>query len=637
MEYNTIIGIIVPLFNQVFYTEKFTNSILQLSLPPSCKLLTIYVNNGSTDSTLEYISSVINNADVKEKEFCSINNSENKGFARGVNQGLQLLRSKYPNAHALITNNDIEFDKDCVEELCKVLIEYPQAGVVGGRLRFPDGTIQHGGAFLNVFGWGEHKGAGQKVSNTFISNKVSVEEYVTGALFFIRNALLDKLNKFDELFFPAYFEEVDYCYEARKLGFSVIYSPTVQAIHYENITSKSIYKDSAEVKEKLSDVNQIKFYLKREKDIEEYESTSDDKLLITCKIYGEWSFSGVMRNLAKGLSRNGVDVSIAPEEYHNINNMEDWEIKEMINKPNDYWNRVVLRSCEGDHMYLMPPGKKRIAHTTGESSRISSHWKQQLNQTDLVLTTSKFFKEILDSSLSVPVKVLPNAVDTSLYNPSVPKMPLNGLRGFNFCSMFSFGMRKAPEILIRAFGEEFSKDEDVSLFIHSLSMEYILQRSNLTVTQYINEILRYKTHAPIFVTSQYFRPEVLPSILSNFDVFVLPTRGEGFGLPVLEAAALGIPSITTGYSGVLDIVDNNTGWLIDYELEDIPLQYLPYFKNYIGGKWAQPSVESLRQLMRYAYNNKEEVKAKGKRALIKAQDFSINKIGKLAKEIIFVD
>lgn len=629
---NTTIGVITPLCNQLFYTKTFLESLLFQELPENLRLVFVGVDNGSTDGTNDFLLTEQNR--WESNSFFIISNQENLGFSKAVNQGISFLHNEFGIIDILITNNDMVLDPECISNLFYCSRRYNNAGIIGGRLRFPDGTIQHAGAFLNVFGWGQHKGAGGNNNDILLRGTESEEEYVTGALFFIKKDVFTYINKFDEKYSPAYFEEVSFCYEARKFGLLTIYCPGATAIHYENVTGKNIYNNTEELKRSLSDKNQIKFYEEREGDI--YSSTSEDKLLICSQIYGRWSFCYVMKNLAKGLSRNGVDVSIAPEEYHNIDNMEDWEIKQMILKPNDYWNRVVLRSSEGDHMYLMPPGKKRIAHTTGESSLINKGWKEQLNNCDLVLTTSNFFKEILiNGGVVSPVEVLHNAVDTSVHNVNVLKHPMQGLRSMNFCSVFHFGDRKGPDKLIQAFGEEFGEFEDVSLYIHSLSIEQVLKQKGMSIKQWVSLLLNKKKNAPILVTSNYIREDVLPRILKNFDVFVLPTRGEGFGLPIAEVSFMGIPSIVTGYSGVLDIVDSTCGWLIDYDLEDIPLQYLTYFKNYIGGKWAEPSVEHLRYLLRYCYEHPEEVKEKGKKAIEKSQQFSIENVGKKAKELIF--
>jgi glycosyltransferase involved in cell wall biosynthesis len=385
----------------------------------------------------------------------------------------------------------------------------------------------------------------------------------------------------------------------------------------------------------LSDTSQVKFYQKHFNDV--YHSDNIYKILLTCKIYGDWSFTIVMKNLAKGLKRAGVDVSIAPEEYHNILSMEDWEIKEMIQKPNDYWNRVVLRSCEGDHAYLMPPGKKRILHTTGESNILHRGWKDQLNNVDLVVTNSSFFKSILEQNgINTTIEIVPNSLDCTKYNTTIQPLAIENLRGFNFYTCFSFGDRKGPEFLIKAFSQEFTKEEDVTLYIQSPGMSQILSyKYGKKIDQYLNEITDFKPHAPIFVNTNHVHETIIPHLIKNFQCNVLSTRAEGFGNTIVETGAIGLPSIVTGYSGVTDFVDNSTGWHIDYKLVNIPLQPLPYFRNYIGGQWAEPSIEHLRALMRYAYENPEKTKKKGQNAAEKAKNYDIEVIGKQLKEIIW--
>lgn len=651
------LAIIIPVYNQLFYTKQLIESIKKER--ENCKeidnLIVFIINNASTDETYEYLQSNEYKSYQPNLVLSYFNCEENLGYGGGVNVGIKLVKEKYENCDFLILNNDMLLLPNCIDNLVKTAYSREDIGIVGAKLLFSDGLIQHGGAFLNVFGWGQHIGAGQRDDLYLDVNEPKEMEYVTGACIFLKREVIKKVGLFDERFEKGYFEEVDYSYRARQYGYKTFYCPTSKLIHYENVTSKDVVKGSSEaVKKKISDVNQIKFYLKREEEVPSLytkELTQEKigenithiketpyKLLITSQIYGEWSFTMVMRNLAKGLKRNGVDVSIAPVEYHyDKQNMTDFEIKEMIQKPNDYWNRVVLRSCEGDHMYLMPPGKQRIAHTTGESTRINKDWVMQLNNVDKVLTTSTFFRNVvLESGVKKPVFVLPNTVNLDFFKKEGNKLPINGLKSLNFVSMFHFGERKAPDVLIRAFCKAFNNHDDVTLTIHALSMKHILEQKGITIGQWIDSITGKKFDKPtILVTTNFLEDRLIPDFLRNFDVFVLPTRGEGFGLPLLEAGALGIPSIVTGYSGVMDIVDDSSGWLIDYKLTDIPLQYLPYFQNYIGGKWAEPSEDHLVEIFKQLYNNRDQIKEKGQKAWEKAQQYSVENVGKLAKDLIF--
>ena len=635
--------IVIPVFNQLFYTRQVLQSIHNVynSSKEVSRLNVIVVDNGSTDETIPFLQSseFVENTKLNEFEVSYVLNSENKGYGGGINSGVNYAKELELDGDFLFINNDMILLEGCFDELIKAVYVKEEIGIVGGKLLFPDGTIQHAGAFLNAFGWGQHLGGGQR-DDTYIDVMEPTEmEYVTGALFFVKKEVIDKVGLLDERFEKGYFEEVDYMYRAREFGYKTFYAPKAKAIHYENVTSKAMEGDQEKVKKLISDKNQIKFYLKRDEE-KQYSTVSqaEHKLLITSQIYGEWSFCMVMRNLAKGLERNGVDVSIAPVEYHYDKlHMWDWEIKKMIQKPNDYWNRTVLRSCEGDHMYLMPPGKQRIAHTTGESSIVNKDWVLQLNNVDKTLTTSTFFKDVMiNSGVRTPIHVLPNSVNLDYFKKEGDKLHIPGLKGLNFISIFHFGERKAPEVLIKAFCNAFSKDDDVSLTLHALSMKHILEQKNTNIGDWITSIAGNSPNRPtILVTSNYLDDKLVPNFLRNYDVFVLPTRGEGFGLPFIEAGALGIPSICTGYSGQLDYVNDENGWLIDYDLKDIPLQYLPYFQNYIGGKWAEPKVAHLIEIFREVYNKREQIKYKGQKAFEKSQQYSVENIGRLAKQLIF--
>jgi glycosyltransferase involved in cell wall biosynthesis len=92
---------------------------------------------------------------------------------------------------------------------------------------------------------------------------------------------------------------------------------------------------------------------------------------------------------------------------------------------------------------------------------------------------------------------------------------------------------------------------------------------------------------------------------------VQPTKAEGWGLPILEALACGIPAIATNYSGHTDFLNDANGYLVDVarmiEVDD------PFFYNRGGpfGEWAQPDLDHLQVLMRRSFENPEERRRKG--------------------------
>ena len=53
------------------------------------------------------------------------------------------------------------------------------------------------------------------------------------------------------------------------------------------------------------------------------------------------------------------------------------------------------------------------------------------------------------------------------------------------------------------------------------------------------------------------------------NAFVIPTRGEGWGMPITEAMSMGLPVIVTNWSGITAFVDESVGYMLDYKLSKV--------------------------------------------------------------------
>ena len=107
--------------------------------------------------------------------------------------------------------------------------------------------------------------------------------------------------------------------------------------------------------------------------------------------------------------------------------------------------------------------------------------------------------------------------------------------------------------------------------------------------------------------------ELIDLFFKRIDCFVFPSRGEGFGLPPMEAMATGVPAITTNWSALPEFMNNEVGWLIDAILSPAIDFTEQIYREYCG-QWAEPDKNQLRKIMRYCYEHRNEVKKKGQKA-----------------------
>ena len=152
---------------------------------------------------------------------------ENTGFADTVNKGLRIARDE--NKDAVLVNSDIEFiRKDWFQKM-----DATDAEVVGARLLFPSGLIQHGGIYFSLLArrpehiWRLAPGS----LNLARQERICP---VTGALQLIRYETIKEVGLYDDNFRMGY-EDLDYCLRVFNSGRKCVYQPEAVAIHHEGM------------------------------------------------------------------------------------------------------------------------------------------------------------------------------------------------------------------------------------------------------------------------------------------------------------------------------------------------------------------------------------------------------------------
>jgi len=212
------------------------------------------------------------------------------------------------------------------------------------------------------------------------------------------------------------------------------------------------------------------------------------------------------------------------------------------------------------------------------------------------------------------VGIVPHGVDPNVFTPDGPKAALGDER-FRFLFVGATIPRKGIDLLVNAYLAEFTPRDRVALTIKDASTN---EYRGLTRSVDIQALAARPDLARIEYIDQTVPDEAMAQIYRAADCFVLPYRGEGFGMPILEAMASGLPSIVTDGGASDDFVDAQVGWRIPSARVDVDPAIIPF--PTVTPPWIrEPDKVALQQLLREAFESHEEVRRRGAAAARRAR------------------
>ncbi|MDO9117773.1 MAG: glycosyltransferase [Nitrospira sp.] len=217
-----VCSIIIPVWNKLELTRQCLVALGPATEDVSFEL--IVVDNHSTDGTPEFLASL--GGDVR-----IITNDENLGFAKACNQGAAVATGEY----LVFLNNDTIPLKGWLSALVDEVRTQPDVTVVGSKLLYQDGTIQHAGVAID-----RNNLTPYHIYNGFAADHPAVNKRrelnaVTAACLLIRRTAFADLGGFDEGYLNG-FEDVDLCLRVREKQGRIIYQPHSVLYHLESQT-----------------------------------------------------------------------------------------------------------------------------------------------------------------------------------------------------------------------------------------------------------------------------------------------------------------------------------------------------------------------------------------------------------------
>jgi glycosyltransferase involved in cell wall biosynthesis len=265
--------------------------------------------------------------------------------------------------------------------------------------------------------------------------------------------------------------------------------------------------------------------------------------------------------------------------------------------------------------------QKLINYKMFETNKAPKLYASGCNRFDAVIVPNEFNKQAFRrGGVTVPIYIANYGVNSDVFTPHGDKHRWNEPDDvFVFLSVFGWSQKKGPDVLVRAFLEEFSADERVVLVIKTFSAGI-----HDFPWEWYDDIAKrvQKDNKPsVRIVVDEFSPEQMARIYRGANCFVLPSRGEGVCLPILESMACEVPVIATGWSGFIDFFGPSSGYHIPYTMvKTSPQWFSPVYGP--DQMWADPDVHALQTLMRRVFTLRDEASAKAQHGLQVAQQWS---------------
>jgi glycosyltransferase involved in cell wall biosynthesis len=281
--------------------------------------------------------------------------------------------------------------------------------------------------------------------------------------------------------------------------------------------------------------------------------------------------------------------------------------------PADWKGQSIFQARRDEHKGM----KTYVGLTMFETDRLPQGWREACDALDEIWVPSQFNKNSFTRA-GVPedkLQVVPIGIDASRYDPAtISPLDIPGRRGFVFLSVFDWSLRKGWDVLLRAYTQAFTATDDVTLVLRT-AKRGSGPSVKMLVADFLATLGDRATQPAVVVLDEPLPEDEMPRLYRAADAFVMPTRGEGWGLPVMEAMASALPVIVTRWGAHLDFANDDNALLIDNR-GTVAVGSDSQQSAFYGAdhRWADPSPEHLVALMRQVMAGQDAARRLGQAA-----------------------
>jgi glycosyltransferase involved in cell wall biosynthesis len=253
-----------------------------------------------------------------------------------------------------------------------------------------------------------------------------------------------------------------------------------------------------------------------------------------------------------------------------------------------------------------------VVRAITETTHFSLRYMLGLPHYDDVWVPSAFHLQHFKACGIAPNKLhkIPEAIDVKLWREAtcLPRLLIPSRREFAFVTISRYSIdipgrvptwnqaRKAIPLLLQAFTEEFSPDENVCLVIKGAGRA---EGEGQQIADWLQKLGRSSNGSQVIALGGPMSQRSVAALIAQADAFVGVARGEGWGRALAEAMLLGKPTIGTRFGGNTEFMSDDNSYLVECSL--VPVGAI--LPGTCFGYWAEPSLASYRKTLREVFLN----------------------------------